>query len=62
MNTDTLIMAVVLVISNLITSLVTKATTKKKQSAEATKLLTDAYNTLVEDLQKQIREMNMTTD
>lgn len=57
MNPETLFQAVILVISNAATAWFTNSATKKKYSAEAASYISEAYKTLVEDLQSQITLM-----
>jgi len=57
MSSDTLLQAVILVISNAGTAWFTNTATKKKHSAEAANYISDAYKTLVENLQEQITLM-----
>jgi hypothetical protein len=57
MSPDTLLQAVILVISNAATAWFTNTATKKKHSAEAANYISDAYKTLVENLQEQITLM-----
>jgi hypothetical protein len=57
MSSDTLLQAVILVISNAATAWFTNTATKKKHSAEAANYISDAYKTLVENLQEQITLM-----
>ena len=57
MSSDTLLQAIVLVISNAATAWFTNTATKKKHSAEAANYISDAYKTLVENLQEQITLM-----
>jgi len=57
MSSDTLLQAVILVISNAATAWFTNTATKKKHSAEAANYISDAYKTLVENLQEQITIM-----
>ena len=57
MSSDILIQAVILVLSNAATAWFTNSATKKKHSAEAASYISDAYKTLVEDLQEQITIM-----
>jgi TolA-binding protein len=57
MSSDTLSQAIILVISNALTAWLTNTATKKKHSAEAANYISDAYKTLVEDLQEQITIM-----
>jgi uncharacterized small protein (DUF1192 family) len=57
MGSDTLLQAVILVISNAATAWFTNTATKKKHSAEAANYISDAYKTLVENLQDQITIM-----
>jgi pyrroloquinoline quinone (PQQ) biosynthesis protein C len=57
MGSDILIQAVILVVSNAATAWFTNSATKKKHSAEAANYISDAYKTLVEDLQEQITIM-----
>jgi uncharacterized small protein (DUF1192 family) len=57
MGSDTLLQAVILVISNALTAWFTNTATKKKHSAEAANYISDAYKTLVENLQEQITIM-----
>jgi pyrroloquinoline quinone (PQQ) biosynthesis protein C len=57
MSSDILIQAVILVVSNAATAWFTNSATKKKHSAEAANYISDAYKTLVEDLQEQITIM-----
>jgi uncharacterized small protein (DUF1192 family) len=57
MGSDTLLQAVILVISNAATAWFTNTATKKKHSAEAANYISDAYKTLVENLQEQITIM-----
>lgn len=62
MNSDVLLQAVILVISNAATAWFTNSATKKKHSAEAASYISDAYKTLVEDLQEQITIMKEEID
>lgn len=57
MSSDTLLQAIILVISNAATAWFTNTATKKKHSAEAANYISDAYKTLVENLQEQITLM-----
>jgi gas vesicle protein len=57
MSSDTLFQAIILVISNALTAWLTNTATKKKHSAEAANYISDAYKTLVENLQEQITIM-----
>jgi uncharacterized small protein (DUF1192 family) len=57
MSSDTLLQAIILVISNALTAWFTNTATKKKHSAEAANYISDAYKTLVENLQEQITIM-----
>ena len=57
MTPDNLIQATVLVISNAATAWFTNTAVKKKHSAEAANYISDAYKTLVENLQEQITIM-----
>jgi hypothetical protein len=57
MTPDTLLQATILVISNAATAWFTNTATKKKHSAEAANYISDAYKTLVENLQEQITIM-----
>jgi gas vesicle protein len=57
MSSDTLLQAIILVISNALTAWLTNTATKKKHSAEAANYISDAYKTLVENLQEQITIM-----
>lgn len=57
MTPDMLFQAMILVISNALTAWFTNSATKKKHSAEAANYISDAYRTLVEDLQEQITLM-----
>jgi uncharacterized small protein (DUF1192 family) len=57
MSSDTLFQAIILVISNALTAWFTNTATKKKHSAEAANYISDAYKTLVENLQEQITIM-----
>jgi gas vesicle protein len=57
MSSDTLFQAIILVISNALTAWLTNTATKKKHSAEAANYISDAYKTLVENLQEQITLM-----
>jgi TolA-binding protein len=57
MSSDTLLQAIILVISNALTAWLTNTATKKKHSAEAANYISDAYKTLVENLQEQITLM-----
>lgn len=57
MSSEVLIQAVILVVSNAATAWFTNNATKKKHSAEAASYISDAYKTLVEDLQDQITLM-----
>ncbi len=62
MSSEILIQAVILVISNAATAWFTNTATKKKHSAEAANYISDAYKTLVEDLQAQITIMKSEID
>lgn len=57
MSSDTILQAIILVISNALTAWFTNTATKKKHSAEAANYISDAYKTLVENLQEQITIM-----
>ena len=57
MSSDTILQAIILVISNALTAWLTNTATKKKHSAEAANYISDAYKTLVENLQEQITIM-----
>jgi uncharacterized small protein (DUF1192 family) len=57
MTPDSLLQATILVISNAATAWFTSTATKKKHSAEAANYISDAYKTLVENLQDQITIM-----
>lgn len=57
MSSEILIQAIILVISNAATAWFTNTATKKKHSAEAASYISEAYRTLVEDLQDQITLM-----
>lgn len=57
MKSDILLQSALLVISNAITAVITHYSSRKKQSAEESKLISESYTTLVSDLQKQIENM-----
>ena len=61
MNTEVL-MAIVLIVSNAITAFITNFASRKRNSAEASEHISNAYTTLVEDLQNQINTMKERMD
>lgn len=62
MSSEILLQAIILVISNVATAWFTNSATKKKHSAEAASYISDAYKSLVEDLQDQITIMKSEID
>jgi uncharacterized small protein (DUF1192 family) len=62
MNSDLLVQAVILIVSNAVTAWFTNSATKKKHSAEAANYISDAYKTLVDELQNQITIMKSEID
>ena len=62
MSSEILLQAIILVISNAATAWFTNSATKKKHSAEAASYISDAYKSLVEDLQDQITIMKSEID
>jgi uncharacterized small protein (DUF1192 family) len=62
MNSDLLVQAVILIVSNAVTAWFTNSATKKKHSAEAANYISDAYQTLVDELQNQITIMKSEID
>ena len=62
MSSEILLQAIILVISNAATAWFTNSATKKKHSAEAASYISDAYRSLVEDLQDQITIMKSEID
>jgi peptidoglycan hydrolase CwlO-like protein len=52
-----ILMALVLIVSNVLTGLITNSAMKKKQAAETSNYISEAYTKLVEDLQTQITAM-----
>jgi len=62
MNPDLLVQAIILIVSNAVTAWFTNSATKKKHSAEAANYISDAYKTLVDELQNQITIMKIEID
>lgn len=62
MNPDLLVQAIILIVSNAITAWFTNNATKRKHSAEAANYISDAYKTLVDELQNQITIMKEEID
>ena len=54
---DFVLQAFLLILTNAITAYITNAQTKKKNSAEASEHISNAYTILVEDLQSQVTIM-----
>lgn len=54
---DFVLQALLLIATNAITAYITNAQARKKNSAEASEHISNAYTTLVEDLQSQITIM-----
>ncbi len=54
---DFVLQAFLLILTNAITAYITNAQARKKNSAEASEHISNAYTTLVEDLQSQITIM-----
>lgn len=54
---DFVLQAMLLIATNAITAYITNAQARKKNSAEASEHISNAYTTLVEDLQSQITIM-----
>lgn len=56
MSTE-ILTAIILIASNALTAWITNFASRKKEKAEESKLISEAYTTLVEDLQIQIEKM-----
>ena len=59
---DFVLQAMLLIATNAITAYITNAQARKKNSAEASEHISNAYTTLVEDLQSQITIMKERMD
>ena len=59
---DYIVQGILLVVTNAITAFIMAKSAKKKNSAEASEHISNAYTILVEDLQKQIDTMKERMD